>query len=444
MVAGESSARAAGGVRPWGWAALALGLSGLAVGWWLGWPELAVPGGCATATFLAGSVSTLGRPRLAVALETDRQRVEAGGSLGVRLRIVNLGRRRVRPRGLMLPIGARLVPVRVRALAPGREVLVDLTVPATARGLLRIGPPKAFRGDPFGLALRTWDWGAPSVVAVYPRTARVVVGAPGLIRDVEGRPTGQAAQTGLSFHALREYQPGDDIRSVHWRSSARLGQIMVRESEDIRRVRVVLIISAAREEYGGARDFELAVSVFASVGLSQLGESGDLAVMDGQVVLGPGQVARGRLLDQAAALVLGGPSSPSTPSGLSGLSRSRGPAGLSGPSGSSGSGTLAGAAARARREAPSSNHAILVTGGRLAEDDLRRIAQYLPPDASVVALRCDTSWEAAGVRSGRTVRAGGASRSVRVADTGRAGRAKWARIGRLEDLPQTMAKLTAP
>ena len=71
----------------------------------------------------------------------------------------------------------------------------------------------------------------------------------------------------LAFHALREYVPGDDLRHVHWRSSAKAGELLVRQYHETRRGHVTILLDPARSSYPRLRDFELAVSVAASIAL---------------------------------------------------------------------------------------------------------------------------------------------------------------------------------
>nr|WP_236023519.1 DUF58 domain-containing protein [Bifidobacterium miconis] len=70
----------------------------------------------------------------------------------------------------------------------------------------------------------------------------------------------------LNFHGLREYRPGDDLRGVHWLSTARTGRLMVRQYEASHRIDVGLDLDAVESDYADHDEFELAVSVFASIG----------------------------------------------------------------------------------------------------------------------------------------------------------------------------------
>ncbi len=87
------------------------------------------------------------------------------------------------------------------------------------------------KGDPFGL-MRHERRLAERVTVYIPPTgvARGMLHA-GLPRDLEGNPTGDIVDDDLDFYGLREYEPGDDVRNVHWLSSAKTGTLMIRQFE---------------------------------------------------------------------------------------------------------------------------------------------------------------------------------------------------------------------
>jgi uncharacterized protein (DUF58 family) len=343
---------------------------------------------------LTGALASIGNPKLKVELQARHRRVAVGGDPGVSLTVTNLGTRRLTGRQLVVPIGQGNASIRLAGLAPAASMTADVTVPTKRRALLMVGPVQAVRGDPFGMVARTWSWGEALAVVVYPATVRVPVSITGLAKDIEGKPTGQPSEADVSFHALRDYQPGDDRRAIHWRSTARTGRLMVRQSEDTRRAQLALVVSQAGREYHQAADFELAVSVYASIGLAQLENSGELAVIAAGARLAVNQAGPGPLLDHAAAISL-----TSEP----GVSHS-----------------LAGAAGLTRREAPSATVAVMVTGTVLERRELRRIAWFLPAEATALALRCQAGAE------------------LSVSQFGRLGLAT---IGSLEQLPRVLRGL---
>ena len=87
----------------------------------------------------------------------------------------------------------------------------------------------------------------------------------GVIRDQEGTPSDEISMSDLAFHALREYVPGDELRHVHWRSSAKASTLQIRQYHDTRRSHMTVVLDASAPSYADPDDFETAVSVAASI-----------------------------------------------------------------------------------------------------------------------------------------------------------------------------------
>jgi uncharacterized protein (DUF58 family) len=116
-------------------------------------------------------------------------------------------------------------------------------------------------------------------------TARLRPSAAGLVRDLEGEITKTITNNDISFHALRAYEPGDALRNVHWRTSARTGQLMVRQYEETRRSQLIIVQPTEREHYASDEEFELAVSVLASIGVQVIRDATRLAVVTESLAL---------------------------------------------------------------------------------------------------------------------------------------------------------------
>ena len=108
----------------------------------------------------------------------------------------------------------------------------------------------------------------------------------------EGAPSRRIVDADMSFHAIREYAPGDAWRQVHWKSTAKTGQLMVRQYEESRRSRMAVVLGAAQQEYLDDDEFELAVSTAASLGVRAVRDARDLDVVTGSEIP---RVVRGRL-----------------------------------------------------------------------------------------------------------------------------------------------------
>lgn len=351
-----------------------------------GWVELAVPGLALLALLVTGALMAIGRSAYDVRVDLTRSKVRVGERAIGRIVVVATGSRRSAPSLLTLPVGANAADFELPGLPPGQEFDESFIVPTARRGVVRVGPVLSRRGDPLGLLRRTVTWTEPETIHVHPRTVRLPLLESGRLRDLEGDASGDIADSGLSFHALREYVPGDDRRSVHWRASARLGTLMVRQYEDLRRTRLAVGLVLDEEEYASAAEFELAVSAFASVGVAAA-RGGTLdAVFTGASWLGrPGEE---RLLDAGAAVAW------SDGGGLSDVLRA------------------------IRERAATATAVVVVSGSRLERRTVFSLASRSGHPAPVTVLACG---EDAGVRAASQ------------------GDTRYRTLGRLTDLPLALA-----
>ena len=258
------------GVSATGRGVLAVGALAWLVGWRLGWDEfLLVAGGCLVAV-AAGLLLTIGRTEYTVALGLDPVRLECGERAVGRLAVTNAGGHRVLGTSFEVPAGTGFARFAMPSLAAGDTWEDIFVVPTTRRCILTVGPASTVRGDPLGLARRTAALTDPVALYVHPRTVRVAGMTAGWIRDLEGRPTNDLSPSDVAFHTMREYVPGDDRRHIHWRSSAKLDRLMVRQFVDSRRSHLGLVLATNPGDYADDDEFELAVSVIGSLGRSAL------------------------------------------------------------------------------------------------------------------------------------------------------------------------------
>jgi uncharacterized protein (DUF58 family) len=120
------------------------------------------------------------------------------------------------------------------------------------------------RRDPIGLFTWAQRQTADGVLWAHPLVHRVRPLPLGVIPDYEGRSTQTAHLGTVTFSSLREYAPGDDPRRIHWRSTARLGTLIVREHIDTSEPTTTVMLDT-RPEVFDAGAFEEAVQVAASV-----------------------------------------------------------------------------------------------------------------------------------------------------------------------------------
>ena len=153
----------------------------------------------------------------------------------------------------------------VSEVRPGDEVAVAVEAVARRRGHVRLRGTTVARTDPLGLVRALRPVAAPDTLLVLPRRYPVPpLALPGARRYQPGG-IALASSVGDSeeFVSLREYRPGDPLKRIHWRSSARVGRAVVREHQDEFFVRHGLVLDTFMP--AGADDrFEDAVSVAAS------------------------------------------------------------------------------------------------------------------------------------------------------------------------------------
>ena len=277
-------ASASGRVAGWG-----LGADGwvvllaTALAWWAGvrygWAELTILAGLTGFVLLAAVASAVGRSSYAVSLDLAQRRVTVGERAVGRVEVRNASTRALLPAEIELPVGAGLAAFPLPRLAPG-AVHDDLfAVPTERRCVMVVGPVRSVRGDALGLVRREVRWTDPIELFVHPRTVPLSGAAAGFLKDLEGRPTRDLSASDVSFHALREYVMGDDRRHVHWKSTARAGQLMVKQYEETRRSHLAVALSSNPVDYEDPEEFELAVSVAGSLGLQAFREEKDITVV---------------------------------------------------------------------------------------------------------------------------------------------------------------------
>jgi uncharacterized protein (DUF58 family) len=242
---------------------LVVGVLLLVVGGLFDYPELAAIGVAALLAVALSLGAGLVRPRLRVIRGVEPDRVMRGDPCRVNLEISN-----ARSWGALTVVGedycgTRSVPIPLVRLRPGRATEVDYRVPTQRRGVVRLGPLRVGRRDPFGLARVQRPFGEAAQVWVYPYLHPIAGVPAGSSRNLDGLaervPHGSA-----TFDSLREYVPGDDLRNVHWRTSARIGELMVRERVDTSRPRIVVLLDD-RATAHHAETFEDACEAAASV-----------------------------------------------------------------------------------------------------------------------------------------------------------------------------------
>jgi uncharacterized protein (DUF58 family) len=146
---------------------------------------------------------------------------------------------------------------------------VAYTVRADVRGKYEVGPLVVRLTDPFGLCELTRSFPSVDRLTVIPQVHPL----PTVRLAGEYAGAGDSRARSVAVHgeddaATREYRHGDDLRRVHWRSTARVGELMVRREEQPWESRATVVLdtrSYAHRGEGPTASFEWAVSAAASV-----------------------------------------------------------------------------------------------------------------------------------------------------------------------------------
>ncbi|MFH9398299.1 DUF58 domain-containing protein [Streptomyces sp. NPDC017638] len=243
-------------------------------------------------------------------------RVPAGSEARVHLRMDNVSRL---PTGLLMlqdrvpyVLGPRPRFVLDR-MEPGGHREVSYRVRSDLRGRYPLGPLQLRLTDPFGMCELTRSFSAQDTLTVIPRV--VPLTPVRFAGEAKGYGDGRQRSPALAGEddvIPRGYRYGDDLRRVHWRSTARHGELMVRREEQPRRSRCTVLLDTRGGAYEGAGPdsaFEWAVSAAASVLAHMLerGFSVRLLTDGGSTVPGEGGdgfAGSGQEVAEAAGLLL--------------------------------------------------------------------------------------------------------------------------------------------
>lgn len=283
-----------------GWTVLALGVVAYVAGWRLGWVELlVVAAGCLIVLVLAVPF-VVGRLSLSVERSLDPERVTVGDRAVAIVRVTNPRRTPIASRTIEDHVAGRPLRLDIPPLGPGRTTEAIYTLPTTRRSVVTVGPALIVKADLLNLMRREIVQTEAQTLWVHPRIVALPALPVGFAKDLEG-PTSDASPAGdVAFHALREYQLGDDHRHIHWMSSARSGTLMVRHYVDNRRPTLTAVIDTELDHYVDEASFDTAIEIGGSLGVSSMVAGQPIAVWLGRhVLLGQHRPAvRNDLLDR--------------------------------------------------------------------------------------------------------------------------------------------------
>jgi uncharacterized protein (DUF58 family) len=339
-----------------GWGVLGASILLWATGQLWGWQEAKSAALAAFLLFVFAVAFIVGRSSYGVTLDLARTRVAVGDQAVGSITVSNTSTRPLLPANLELPVGAATAIFHLPRMKPGQLHEDLFTIPTSRRAVVVVGPVRSVRADPLHLLRRRVLWTEPEDLFIHPRTVALAGSAAGFIRDLEGMPTTELSSADVSFHALRDYVPGDDRRHIHWKTTARTNKLMVRQFEETRRAHLAVSLSINTDEYSSEQEFELAISVAASIGRQAIREQRELDVLTQK---GPLRCETGRTLLDDMTRIKGAP-----------MRR-----------------TAVDVARTLSETVPNASVVFLVAGSNVTATQLRSAAASVPPGVRTLAVR---------------------------------------------------------
>ena len=341
-------------VTSFGWLVIGAAIAGFVGAILAGWAEaFALFVACLSLLIIAIILVAAPSP-YRVFLRLAQERVVAGQTALGEIRVVNDAARRGGSEVIELPIGTGVAEFVIPGVSSHETWDEFFSVLTRRRGVIEIGPARTVRSDGLGLLRRVRSWDNPVTLYVHPRTVRIPFEATGFQVDVEGVVTAKLSSSDVSFHALRDYEPGDDRRAVHWQSTARLGKLIVRQYEETHRSHHLIVLDTSRSSWD--RDsFEDGVSVAASLALAGISASRTVSFAAGKTWV-PATNA-GAMLDALSSLPV------------------------------SGRDDITALARRAYAARPSASYVSIVAPPSVSDAEAAHLAQVTPRDVTVQVLR---------------------------------------------------------
>src|SRR6476469_4246629 len=247
-----------------GIAALLGGAIALALGLWLQWTAFDLVGVGLLVLVLVAVLIVVRPSPLSIDRAIQPPRVPKGSPAIAVLTFAHKGRRTVGDTVANQPFGDARVRTVIPKLRRGELGLRTYRLPTRHRGSFDVGPVEVTRRDAFELFRRSRRYGDVERIWEYPRVLDLRALQTGRTRHLEGPWSDTSPQGNITFHRLRDYFVGDDLRLVHWRSSARTGKLVVKHNVDTSQPYSVVLLDLRPGGYT-AESFESAIDVTASV-----------------------------------------------------------------------------------------------------------------------------------------------------------------------------------
>jgi len=243
----------------------------IAVGRVFGVIELYVIGaGFLAAVAVAVAYVSIRQPRIEAHRWIHPSVLIAGETGQVDIRLHHTGRFATPPLVLEEPVMRTMTEDQVARLSvaplpPASVSTSGYRVPTTARGVVQVGPLRLVVSDVLGIARSTVTIADTDEIVVAPRT--LVVDMPELGKGRLGRALLESSRRlgPGDFHGLREYAVGDELRSIHWRASARTNDLMVKEFSVEGLHRCTVVFDPSPGAHGSTSNFEHGVTAAVSL-----------------------------------------------------------------------------------------------------------------------------------------------------------------------------------
>jgi hypothetical protein len=257
--------------------ALVSAAASVVVGRTFGLIELYVIGAALVAAVLVAAVAvSMSTTSLSISRRPLPPVARVGDPARVHIEVSNTGRHRTPSLRLWEPVGDDGGAfMHLASLRPGGSATAAYRVPTARRGVMLLGPAEATRSDILGLWSRSAMIAGQQSLVVVPQVVTLAaprVGSAGRLgQQLAAR---SLANVGTEFHSMRDYVPGDDLRRVSWRASARSDDLVVRQAAPDALTFALVVLDTRRparfDASTGSADtdsaaFERAVSIAASV-----------------------------------------------------------------------------------------------------------------------------------------------------------------------------------
>ena len=242
----------------------------LACGAWLfGLPEAAVLSvGAALLVVTAAVWLRFHSPQIEIQRSALPIRLRVGQPCSVQLSTSNAGRRRTAVLVLSMRVsGIGTIWIHLAPLRRSERNISSYNLPTQQRGRVVIEPTRVEAQDPFGLLSSFRSVGEATSILILPRfwSLSPLDVAVGEQNQTAALHSERSARPSDEFASLRDYLPGDDVRRIHWPSTARAGRPVMRQFENPWQHRTTVLLDLRSTTGFDSAAFERAVSAAASV-----------------------------------------------------------------------------------------------------------------------------------------------------------------------------------